>query len=707
MTVRHEIKSQLAKLLATEDLVVEHKQVKTASFNVHTRVLTLPVWDKASNEIYDLLVGHEVGHALYTPDEDWSKNRTVPPQFVNVTEDARIEKLMKRKYAGLNKTFYRGYSELSDQDFFELEDEDVDSMNLADRVNLYFKIGRFIPITFTEEERQIVDQVGRAESFEEALDAAEALYKYCKSPKTEKPKASQQNQNQQGQVTEEQVETPSEESNEDGDKEWFTDDDPMEREPKTAEENDLDTPSYEYEEPEVKTDEAFQDNIENLASTHGEESIYVEMPKLDMKRVIASWSEVLEYCDQQFTEQQEIDNDRVEYNLPVRDIYQSIDDAYKSIKKSSAKEVSYLVKEFECRKSADAYARSTTSRTGVLDTSKLHTYRYNEDLFKKISVVPDGKNHGLVFVLDWSGSMSHILEDTCKQLFNLIWFCTKVKIPFEVYLFTNHWNNTYQDYYVAKENQLRVCNDFSMVNFLSSEMKPKVLDKAMMYMWRIAYSQRRYFDFSLPRRLSLSGTPLNESIVALRQILPEFKSKYKLQKVQCVMLTDGEACPLSRHILIHRRWEAEPSMLHNQIHPGNVFLRDREIGKTYLFGWNFTDHTTTLLTNLRDRMPDVNFIGIRVLAPKEKGRFVHSYFNRFSDEAKQLEVQWKKTRSLTMKDVGYHAYFGLSSTTLSNDTEFDISSHATKAQIRNAFKKSLSSKKMNKKILSEFISLVC
>ena len=106
-------------------------------------------------------------------------------------------------------------------------------------------------------------------------------------------------------------------------------------------------------------------------------------------------------------------------------------------------------------------------------------------------------------------------------------------------------------------------------------------------------------------------------------------------------------------------------------------------------------------------MPDVNFIGIRVLAPKEKGRFVHSYFNLSSDEAKQLEMQWKKTRSLTMKNVGYHAYFGLSSTTLSNDTEFDISSHATKAQIRNAFKKSLSSKKMNKKILSEFISLVC
>ena len=109
MSVRHEIKSQLAKLLATEDLVVEHKKVSTACFNVHTRVLTLPLWEKASNLVYDLLVGHEVGHALFTPDEDWIQEHKIPPQFVNVVEDARIEKLMKRKYAGLAKTFFNGY----------------------------------------------------------------------------------------------------------------------------------------------------------------------------------------------------------------------------------------------------------------------------------------------------------------------------------------------------------------------------------------------------------------------------------------------------------------------------------------------------------------------------------------------------------------------------------------------------------------------
>jgi len=69
-----EIKSQLAKLLATEDLIVENShQATTASFDVNNRVLTLPIWKRASSIVYDLLVGHEVGHALYTPNVD-------PPQ---------------------------------------------------------------------------------------------------------------------------------------------------------------------------------------------------------------------------------------------------------------------------------------------------------------------------------------------------------------------------------------------------------------------------------------------------------------------------------------------------------------------------------------------------------------------------------------------------------------------------------------------------
>ena len=156
--IRHEIKSQLAKLLATEDLVVENRPVETAQFNVHTRVLTLPQWERASSTVYDLLVGHEVGHALFTPDQDPPKG--IPHSFLNIVEDARIEKLMKRKYMGLAKTFFKGYKQLSDEDFFCLEGEDVDKMNLADRANLWFKIGNHIDIPFNNDEEGMWNTFG-------------------------------------------------------------------------------------------------------------------------------------------------------------------------------------------------------------------------------------------------------------------------------------------------------------------------------------------------------------------------------------------------------------------------------------------------------------------------------------------------------------------------------------------------------------------
>ena len=159
MAVQQEIKSQLAKLLATEDIVVEHKQVTSAQFNVRTRVLILPLWEKASHDVYDMLVGHEVGHALFTPDLDWWEEHDVPQQIVNVVEDARIEKLMKRKYMGIAKSFYRGYNELYDNDFFELDGEDITEFNLADRANLYFKVGSFLPLAFSPPEKQIIDLI--------------------------------------------------------------------------------------------------------------------------------------------------------------------------------------------------------------------------------------------------------------------------------------------------------------------------------------------------------------------------------------------------------------------------------------------------------------------------------------------------------------------------------------------------------------------
>ena len=120
MPVNLEVKGTLAKLLASEDLVVEHREVRTASFDVNRRVLTLPVW-KVSNNILDVLVAHEVGHALFKPNMDWRDKCKVPKQFLNICEDIRVEKLMKRKYLGIGKSFYRGYGELNEIDFFDID----------------------------------------------------------------------------------------------------------------------------------------------------------------------------------------------------------------------------------------------------------------------------------------------------------------------------------------------------------------------------------------------------------------------------------------------------------------------------------------------------------------------------------------------------------------------------------------------------------
>ena len=95
-------------------------------------------------------------------------------------------------------------------------------------------------------------------------------------------------------------------------------------------------------------------------------------------------------------QQRRYDSSVIENNYkPAKDIYETVDNEYRLFRRSAQKEVNYLVKEFECRKSADAYARATVSKTGVLDCTKLHSYKYNEDLFKKITTLPDGKNHGL------------------------------------------------------------------------------------------------------------------------------------------------------------------------------------------------------------------------------------------------------------------------------------------------------------------------
>jgi len=97
--VNRDSKSLLARCMATEDIRVIHdKTAETAYFDTENRVLCLPIWQDMSNAMYDMLVGHEVSHALHTPKEGWQdfvgqgKGSRIRHMFINVVEDARIER---------------------------------------------------------------------------------------------------------------------------------------------------------------------------------------------------------------------------------------------------------------------------------------------------------------------------------------------------------------------------------------------------------------------------------------------------------------------------------------------------------------------------------------------------------------------------------------------------------------------------------------
>ena len=718
--VKHEIKSQLAKLLATEDLIVEHRKVDTAQFNVQTRVLTLPNWERASNNVYDSLVAHEVGHALYTPDREWFKEVKIPQSFVNIVEDVRIEKLMKRRYAGLAKTFYNGYNELSDNDFFEIEDEDLDTFNIADRVNLHYKVGAWVDVPFSVSEKSIVGVIGDVETFDETLSAAEALYNLCKKETEKKQKEEEinkedfflDNKDSGMDNTDSDVDDSNSDSVDDSDSNMEGDID-IDYQPTSIAGgmNASDLPDID--EPEIHTAQAFEDALKDLTNLNADnkENVYVELPQVNLKNIIVPNNVVHDRINFHWQEEEKRWTDNKGDYLLHEGCYDSSDNEYYKFKKNAQKEVNYLVKEFECKKSASAYARSTVARTGVLDTTKLHTYKYNEDLFKKINVVPDGKNHGLVFILDWSGSMQYVLQDTLKQLYNLVWFCKKVSIPFEVYAFTNDYprEQFMSSSYEKKEGHALIEETFSLLNLFSSKAKSKELEIQMKNIFRIAcgFDRNVWTYYSIPLGMNLSGTPLNETLVALHQILPQFKKQNNVEKVQCVILTDGEGAPLRYSKKFQRNWESEDYMGSQYINE-NCIIRNRKTGHTYSCAGlgHWADVSDLLIKDLRQSFPHTNFIGIRILANRDASQFIRRYTGYEGDAYYKINSRWKKEKSFAIKNSGYHTYFGLSSSSLSNDDEFQVQEDATKAQIKRAFVKSLKNKKMNKKVLGEFVELV-
>ena len=739
------VKESLAKLLATENLIVEHRPVETAQFEVYSRVLTLPTWEHECNDVIDMFIAHEVGHALYTPeDSDWLDE--VPQLFLNVTEDIRIEKLIKRRYEGLPKTFFKGYQALDIDEFFGLNNKDISQLNLADKINLQYKIGNYRDIPFTAEEAAFLPKCDALETFDDAVALAKEIFVFCKEQldKQQKEEAPHKEDatdsnnpledlstgKSENNNTVESSSAPTDQGEEEGQEE-ATDLQPIDIL------KDTDTESTEPEEwhgnpsvagrqngpsdsdPQVSTAQAATQSQKKLVNKEAGENIYVEVPKIPINYNVSN-QEISDYLSEHYAKvdafrrqanfADEYDMEQARWRVQDMD---ASDAAYRAFKTSSNKEVNYLVKEFEMKKAADGYARATTSRTGVLDTANLHTYKYNDDLFKKITTIPDAKSHGLIFNVDWSGSMHHQILDTIKQTLTLVSFCRKVGIDYDVYLFTDAYHKHTRSYHdVCKEDQIVghiILDNFNMLNVLTSKSNNRQHDRQILNLFRIAYAiSTNRSHVGVPYTLHMGGTPLNESLISMNEIIPAFKKRTGAQKVHVVCLTDGDGHPLraaKRYVCKHTN---EEEIFASHMGQG-YFLRDRKTGKMYAFeGGYYYSQTNQFVHYLRDRFPECSIMNIRLLGSGEWHRFKQSCLgDEYNEEnIKRADAQWRKTKTFICLASAWSVQYGLAAASLNSDTEFEVDENATKAQIKKAFTKSLGGKKMNKRILSSFIDQI-
>jgi hypothetical protein len=706
-----EVKGTLAKLLATENLTVEHRKVSTACFDVEKRLLILPIWKTASNTVYDLLVGHEVGHALYTPNESFGD---APRSFVNVLEDARIERMMKVTYPGLRRSFFDGYKELWDQDFFGVKNDDPAELSFIDRINLYFKGNPNLP--FSDVELEWVERVANTKTFAEVKQLAKELYDYCAEQQEQK-----ESEPMPAMPSPDGTETPDEqeevdpvtdekesetESGDDGESEQQSESD--------ADEAQLDVPSYqgggETDETECVTDEALAQALETLIDDNAKEWVYLTVPTPDIDNIIVPHKEVQTDLHQFFYECAHHDDTDKEYwekNIQYGVAH------YESFKKDTQKTVNYLCKQFEMKKSADEYRRAATARTGVLDTNKLHTYKYNDDIFKKTTVVPEGKNHGLVMHLDWSGSMGNQLLDTLKQTYNLIWFCKKVGIPFRVFAFQSGYGMDRRregDDITQEENELGVFDDFTLFEFFSSRQNKQSLEKSMQLVYLQVFAMNGYRLRSCTR-YALGGTPLAEAVYCTRQIVAQMKKVERVSKVNVICLTDGEANPISyvEHLSEDRRYYGSEYKYTYLCHGrGKVFfLRDPKTGYTRKISSSAYETTKEIVSFYRE-ITDYNWIGIRICSKSELTRLVREFA---FDDIESIDKQWRKERFASIKNkVGFTQSFympnqgtGAGTQNLNVKQKNEV---ATRAELTRAFKKHMGSKMTNKTILNAFIEQI-
>ena len=788
-------KSNLAKLLATENITVEHKRVKTAYFDLKHRLLVVPIWKEMNKDILDLLLSHEIGHALFTDMKEWRiavDEEKIPHSFLNVIEDARIEKLVKRKYPGLSQTFIKGYRDLIANDFFKTKDRNIDDMLLIDRLNMHFKSSYVeSDIHFSEPELDIVERMKNLETFDDVKKLAKELADYSNEEAETKQMDdiefdddmdpldldSEDSDNEEQQEGNDGKEEEQEEENTDNEENASSsksnnDEEEEKKQEGQEEENKQSVGPWSGHQDQTITDEkvdskpaqvqpetdtAWQENSKNLLDEKCKDNEYINIHEFkNLKDYVVDYKELLQHFKSNRLYQfKKDDKYKSNYTKLIAD--------YKKFTKLQNKAVNYMVKEFEMKKAAHAYSRAKQDKSGIVDPLKLHGYKYNDDIFKRLTLLPDGKNHGLMMFIDWSGSMGDKLTATIHQLMNLTMFCKKVQIPFEVYAFSN--NTSYRNNYnnetvkfptpVYQNNDITIDTHMILFNFVSSRMNAAEYDQGMTNLYYMAvkqdayrtyYRERfmsnltgedaddtwKYYLHDIPRGLNLSSTPLNDCIMAAMKMVPAFQKKYNIDKMNTVFLTDGSSDGNERKAITDpeeiKRIIAKNNFYGNKntdllteylSYDKNRILVDKQTKRQTNIDEYKGRHalTNVLLKALKERT-NSKVIGFYLESSKRLARYTldeyfpqswYAYKGTKTFDRKKVMSEWRKNKCLVVKhNTGYDELYLLAAGNMqvSDERMKTPSENAKKGEIKRLFASTLKSNKNSRVVLNKFISLV-
>ena len=679
-------KSVLARLLANENITVDQGNHQTAFFDVEKRELGLPLWKDMSKDLYDLLVGHEVGHALETP-VDFAEQIAalkIPHSYLNIVEDIRIEKKILAKYPGLVANFKRGYKEMFfDRDLFEIAGKDLGDLMFMDRLNIKAKGRDQVDVPFSAEEMPYVQKAMAVDTFEDVIRVCIELVAWLKATKKNETQSkdgsgtSDQNDDQQD-GSEEQDEmqmSGGEEGKADGKEEGEGEGEGEDKNgPVSASGADGDTGDIELEE--AETVEAFDRNQSSLV----EKGVVVAkgMSREMFNDLVVPYSVIAQ-------------NRRAVTNGRIFPIAQ-----WNKFQTETKQVVNLMVKDFEMRKQAHRTLRARTSTKGSLDVNKLHSYKYDDNLFKQVTALADAKNHGMIMLVDYSGSMYNVINDVIRQTLALIMFCKRVNIPFEVYSFTTGRGE--REDRLAKKFRLSgkaqfACEGLGLNQMLSSSMSKREYDEATkMFFWRTIHNS------VYGKTEALGTTPLNEALMAMQYVISDFRKKYNVEKLNFIALTDGAS---------------NPSVIYNS-HGGLVSHTDKvmvEVNGKYVevsvgrYSRNIKDTTENLLAAISDRgVKTVNFF----VCQKREARSVlgRSGFTWMESKEKAREM-FSKGLLVLDKNNGYDRRFIIPNTSLKDDTvDLNFNEDASTKAIAKAFAKSSGSKKNSRILTQKFSEII-